>query len=130
MKITMDNTMEHSPANPVAALTLTGNHMANGSLTFGNGQVDFIKFTLNTTETYKMYTLGSWDTKAYLYKDIMYDTTSNQPMYLYELAQDDDSGDGNNFTITYTFSPGTYYLSVRFFSQSTVGGYIVYFIRE
>lgn len=130
MKITTDNTMEHSPANPVAALTLTDNHMANGSLTFGNGQVDFIKITLNTTATYTMYTLGSWDTKAYLYKNIVYDTTSDQPMYLYELAQDDDSGDGNNFTITYTFSPGTYYLSVRFFSQSTVGGYIVYFVRE
>ena len=43
-----------------------------------------------------------------------------------QLDEDDDSGDNNNFSITYTMTAGqTYYFAVRYYSSDKTGGFTV-----
>ena len=74
------------------------------------------------------YTFGSaysgsthLDTKGTLYKE--QETSNGKTLYLYELASDDDSGDGLNFNIRAYLQPGTYYIRVRAYADTSTGSY-------
>jgi hypothetical protein len=71
------------------------------------GDEDFFAFTVGGTTTLSIYTTGTTDTYGHLLNG------SGA-----ELASDDNSGNLSNFRISYTFSPGTYYIRVR----HTTGG--------
>ena len=76
------------------------------------GETVYIKFVPANSGVYTFYSSSSADTYGYIF-----DVNKNQ------LASDDDSsGNGNNFSITYTFKSGTvYYLGVRYYSSSNSG---------
>ncbi len=75
------------------------------------GETVYIKFVPTNSGFYTFYSSSSSDT----YGDV-YDANKNI------LASDDDSGIGNNFSITYDFYAGTvYYLGVKYYSPSDSG---------
>ncbi|MCD8053492.1 MAG: leucine-rich repeat protein [Lachnospiraceae bacterium] len=84
------------------------------------GTYVYFKIIPEETGTYYIYSGGNMDTYGYLY-----DADGNC------LFQDDDSaGNGNNFAITYRLTEGnTYYLGVRFYSNSITGTFSLYMER-
>ena len=78
------------------------------------GDNDFFRFIAPRTGTYIVETTGNAiDTYGYLYN-------SSQSL----LREDDDSGSGGNFRITYNLTANqTYYIRARAYSLNTVGRY-------
>ena len=76
------------------------------------GQWYFYKFTPSSSGTYVFKsTVSSGDTYGYIYN-----SSGTQ------LTYNDDSGDGNNFSISYSFTGGTtYYLAARWYGSTTTG---------
>ena len=76
------------------------------------GETVYIKFVPANSGVYTFFSSSSADTYGYIF-----DSNKNQ------LASDDDSsGNGNNFLITYTFKSGTvYYLGVKYYNSSNSG---------
>ncbi|MBO5407801.1 MAG: leucine-rich repeat domain-containing protein [Clostridia bacterium] len=71
-----------------------------------SGEYIYFEFVPKLSKTYKFYSTGSKDTYGYLYNSNRSQITSN-----------DDSGDGNNFYISYNLTAGnTYYLAVKLYS--------------
>ena len=71
-----------------------------------SGELVYFEFIPKKTKEYRIYSIGSKDTYGYLYK-------SNNS----QLTADDDSGDGNNFFISYKLTAGeTYYIGVKLYS--------------
>ena len=75
----------------------------------------FFRFDVSSAGDYSIYTSGSTDTYGTLYD-------SN----CIEMESDDDGGQGTNFLIQGSFQTGTYYVSVRGYSDSTSGPYTLY----
>ena len=75
------------------------------------GYIVKCKFVPSTSGTYLFYSTGSSDTYG-----ILYNSSGSQ------LTSNDDSGDGNNFLISYSLTSGTtYYIGVRYYSSSYSG---------
>ena len=75
------------------------------------GETVYIKFIPANSGVYTYYSSSNSDTLGYVY-----DADKNQ------LAYNDDGGNGNNFSITYTFRAGTvYYLGVKYYNSSYSG---------
>ncbi|MEA3190674.1 MAG: hypothetical protein QOD77_1256 [Thermoplasmata archaeon] len=81
------------------------------------GDEDYYRFYATSSNTYTFYATGLTDTFAHLY-----DSSHAQQ------AADDDSGDGNNFRLSYTPAvTGYHFLRVRGYSGSTAGDYTLYY---
>lgn len=81
------------------------------NITVGNNETVYIKFTAPYTGRYKFYSLSNLDTYGYIC-----DADKNP------IASDDDSGDGNNFSVIATLAKGTkYYLGAKFYNSSASG---------
>ena len=81
--------------------------------------VDYFSFTIATTTEVWMYTTGDTNTHGYLYNS---SGTTLEGGF-------DDSGNPNNllnFEIRASLSPGTYYVSVETFEQSSSGSYTLH----
>ena len=76
------------------------------------GDVDFFRINVPTRATYTFSTTGFTDTYGTLYD-----------INGFTIAENDDSGPDSNFQIRQTLSPGTYYLAVDGYSNSTAGVY-------
>ena len=73
-----------------------------------NGQLVYFEFVPTLSKKYYFYTTGSKDTYGYLYNSSKSQLTSN-----------DDSGDGNNFRISYDLTTGqTYYIAAKVYNGS------------
>ena len=78
------------------------------------GEYKYFKFTPSIAGSYKFYSEGSIDTYGYLY-----DSTGKQ------LTLDDDNGNNNNFSITYSLEANQeYYFAARFYDSSSQTGNI------
>ena len=76
------------------------------------GDVDYFSFELESSGTLTVYTTGPTDTVGVV----------TSPSGLRQ--EDDDSGDDRNFSIVVSgASPGTYYVAVRGYGGSSLGGY-------
>lgn len=74
------------------------------------GEYKYYKFVPTTSGTYQFYSTSEYDTYASLY-----DVEGN------EIVSDDDSGEGSNFTFSYSCVAGqTYYLAVRKYSSGNI----------
>ena len=113
-----DYTLHTTVANDNHADTTNGaTQAAIGS--GGSGRIDpasdldFFEIQLSAGGTLTVYTSGGLDTFGRLYGA----GTAGQ------IASDDDSGDGSNFSITRNLSAGTYYVSVASYAGSFTGDY-------
>lgn len=76
----------------------------------------YYSFTPAETATYTIYSMGSLDTRGYLYSNI-----ANEP-----LASDDDSGENSNFSIEYDLEAGqTYYIKANLRSTLDTGNFTI-----
>lgn len=90
------------------------------------GEYHWYKFTAPSTGTYSFYTENSFDTTGELFSSVV-PARSTTGL----LAQDDDSGFGLNFKITYTLTAGqTVYLRVRGYNWTRYGSYSVRVAKE
>jgi hypothetical protein len=105
----------------VVPLTLTINAVPISASIFPSGNYDIYRFTTpggiwRAYTKYTMQTYGSLNTYMYLYR-----LSGSTPVIL---AQDDNSGIGNNAKITYTVNPNsTYYIRVRANPNTITGNY-------
>jgi serine protease Do len=79
----------------------------------------YYEFVLTENATIIAYTTGDTDTYGYL-TDSSYNV----------ITSDDDSGDGFNFSISYTLSPGTYYVVVSGYDEYEVGNYYITVVKS
>jgi len=90
--------------------------VAIGSVTAGalglTGDVDYFKFTVTARATYAFFTSGATNTRGTLYND----------SYGYIVA-DDSNGEVENFRLTATLDPGTYYIAVEGSFRTVTGSY-------
>jgi len=77
------------------------------------GEEDLFRFAVRTTGRYTVDTDGETDLIMKLYGP---DSTTHL------LAEDDDSGNGNNPQITVDLSPGQYYVQIRHYNRATGTG--------
>jgi len=90
------------------------------ALTISAGGAYRFKITFAKSGSATFYTTGSSDTYGYLSASATWDSSSRAPSTY--LKQDDDSGDGNNFSIKYDVTAGTtYYVYVRLYSNTVSG---------
>lgn len=90
------------------------------------GKAEWFKITPSSSKSYTIYSTGSTDTKGILYEVSRQGSHSGSAgiSYLFELAADDDSGTGSNFSMTQSLSANkTYYLMVRGYGPTTTGNY-------
>ncbi|SOD42556.1 tyrosinase family protein [Nitrosovibrio sp. Nv4] len=80
------------------------------------GEVDVFSFAVTAPGSYIVETQGSTDVVASLYGP------NNMATFI---TEDDDSGPGTNSRITRNLGSGTYYVRVRHYSSSSVGGYSI-----
>jgi uncharacterized repeat protein (TIGR02543 family) len=93
-------------------MSLNTNYTANIS---SAGSVLYFKYTAAMTGTHTFNSAGSVDPYGYLLN-----SSGTQ------LAANDDSNGGSNFTISYNLTAGqTYYLKVRLYSSSSTGSFTV-----
>ena len=90
--------------------------VALGSSTEGHlespGDIDYFRFEVSVAGTLTVYTTGNTDTHGSLWGNAQW------------LDWDDDDGDGYNFRIEWSVSPGTYFIRVRGYDEdSTTGQY-------
>ena len=85
----------------------------------GYGQKKYYIFTPEEDMTVTFYSMASADTYGYLYNSD-----------LYEIARDDDSGKGTNFSLTYAVKGGqTYYFGAWYYNSDNTGSYDVALIE-
>jgi len=80
------------------------------------GETDVFRFEVPVFGAHTMYTTGSSDTFMTLFGP-------NNPSF--EVASDDDAGEGFNAQINRNLSAGTYYLRIRLYSPNSTGNYAV-----
>ncbi|MBM3854799.1 MAG: hypothetical protein FJ399_16880, partial [Verrucomicrobia bacterium] len=95
-----------------SATAISLNSSTNGAINTA-GDIDFFRIDVTASGTLTLYTTGSTDTYGRLL-----DASGT------ELASNDDSTD-LNFRITRAVTAGTYYISVRHFSSSSTGAYVL-----
>lgn len=103
---------DHGDTSESATVLVIG-EMTEGELET-SGDVDVFKFTVDRRGVLTVYTEGSTDTEGSVYNS---DNSVEE--------SDDDSGDGWNFKIEVTIDPGTYYVEVSGWGDST-GQYELY----
>lgn len=123
IQIVTSNKMIHTPSIATEITPTTSMQQKAMYLTVGSNHY----FKLSVTSA-GYYTFGSTyygseklDTKATLYKES--ESSNGRVLYLYEIAADDDSGDGSNFNIRKYLQAGTYYIRVRAFASTVSGHY-------
>ncbi len=79
----------------------------------------FYRFQIFTAGTYRIYTTGSQDTVGQLLDE---DCRG--------IGEDDDTGEGLNFTMIRLLSPGAYYISVRGYSETARGDFTLFIERS
>ena len=75
------------------------------------GDVDFFRIDVKATRPLRVHTAGGTDTYGTLTKEGAV------------VTENDDGGDGGNFSFTQDVRPGTYFVVVRGFDQDTTGRY-------
>jgi uncharacterized protein (TIGR02145 family) len=86
------------------------------STELNKGGVDYYKFQVNISGTYIIQTHGNTDTYLYLYQ-------SDKSTII---AEDDNSGEGNNALISYSLNANTwYYIKVKGKSSEIIGAYSI-----
>lgn len=91
---------------------------ATATITFADSMY-YYTVTTSTADDYTFYSDSDGDTRMYLYN-----SSGSQ------IATDDDSGTGTNFSKVYYLSANTtYYLGVRWYSSSKTGSFPVYMKR-
>jgi len=95
-------------------LALTVGRNINGRLN-GKGEVNSFKFNVTTSGTFSAQTSGALNTSGELY--------FKSGELTVPIERDEDSGVGDNFAITTTVTPGTYYLFVSGATGSETGSY-------
>lgn len=94
---------------------------------FSAGYVARIGFTCAHDGTVTIYSEGSIDVIGYLSDSTIFDTSTGVPDSV--LVRDDDSGSGNNFSLTYDVTAGIrYYLYFRCFYIDETGSSVVYIV--
>jgi uncharacterized repeat protein (TIGR02543 family) len=84
-------------------------------ITVGGDSIIY-EFTPQTTGYYEIYSLGTYDTYAYLYDS-----------YFDYIIDNDDDGEENNFYINHYFEAGvTYYIEVEFWSTIDTGTFSMF----
>ncbi len=85
------------------------------------GDVDYFRVQVSTSGTLTVYTTGNIDT---------YGTLQNSSGSA--LENDDDDGDGRNFSIARAVSAGTYYVEVKGLHSGVTGSYTLHarFVRD
>ncbi|MHC1763595.1 MAG: M23 family metallopeptidase [Verrucomicrobiia bacterium] len=86
--------------SPWSATTVAVTSITAGQID-ADGDLDYFRLVASSTGSYAFYTRGGTDTYGYLY-----DAGFN------EITRDSSSGEGDNFRISRTLNPGTYYLRV------------------
>ena len=79
------------------------------------GDVDYFRVQVSTSGTLTVYTTGNTDT---------YGTLQNSSGSA--LENDDDDGDGTNFSIARAVSAGTYYVEVKGYNSAETGSYTLH----
>ena len=102
--------------NTPTVATLVENPSSTAGNLERNGDRDYFRFRLATTDDLVVYTTGSTDT---------YGTLSRSGSSFRRV--DDDSGQGENFRISVPRTPaGTHYVEVRGYVPTTTGAYTLY----
>lgn len=129
IQITTSNQMHHKPSS-ATEITPTASTQQQG-MYLSAGSNHYFKFTVEDAGYYTFgsayYASSKLDTKATLYKESEY--SNGRTLYLYEIATDDDSGDGSNFNIRANLQPGTYYIRVRAYANTLSGYYAFTYLR-
>jgi hypothetical protein len=113
---TVEDDYGNSRLTTIHILSLSADFPDNttpGNLEVG-GDEDFFRIEVENDGTFSVYTRGNTDTYGYLL-----DTWGNI------LTENDDNGDGTNFSLSYPVSTGRYYVRVRGYNSSTVGNYVL-----
>lgn len=95
-----------------------------------SGQIaNYYTFTVSSTGFYDIYSTGNTDVVGYIFEESYENATnSNYDLYMYEIASDDDGGNGGNFSIyAYLEAGETYYMKIVTLDESISGSYAVYF---
>lgn len=88
------------------------------------GDNDWFRIDIPSSGTLKVYTTGSTNTYGYLF-----DWWGCHPEPLLRrpsIAWDGNSGQGNNFSITYQVDPGTHYIWVKHEDPAQTGNYLLH----
>ena len=105
---------DHGNSISTATQVLIGS-ITQGSVETSN-DLDYFKFTINEPGTYVFFSRGTFDTKGKLFN-----STHTQ------LALDYNSGEDNNFRLTYKFNTsGDFYIEVSHNSGSGIGNYALH----
>lgn len=91
-------------------ITLLGKSIS-GSIEYG-GDIDFFKFSIDEACLIEAFSSGGTDTYGTIYN-------ANGEA----IAEDDDNGEGKNFSMAVQADPGTYYISVRDYYEELTGDY-------
>ena len=75
----------------------------------------YFRFDVSSSGRYRIFTFGSVDTFGTLLDE-----------YCRGIASNDDGGQGTNFLLERELSPGTYYIAVRGYSDSSNGSTYLY----
>ena len=101
--------------NCLYAQTISMNSYITGYIDF-SGDKDVFEVYMPTSGTITAATSGSTDTYG-----ILVDNSCT-----FVKARDDDSGNGQNFSLSAGVNPGTYYIFVQGFNSSVTGAYTLY----
>ena len=101
------------------SITVGTSESSQSRTIYPTGDYDYIRFYAYSDYTYSFYTTGSVDTAGTIY-------TSGQSF----MTSDNDSGTGNNFSITWDCtSSGYYYLVINENGNDSTGSYTFYYSR-
>lgn len=83
----------------------------SGNIEYG-GDIDFFKFSIDEPGILETFSSGETDTYGSIY------SADGEA-----IAEDDDDGEGKNFSTAVKADPGTYYISVRDYYEELTGDY-------
>lgn len=108
-----------SQQSSIGTISSTG----SATWTLKKATVCYASVKFSTSGTVTISSTGSYDTKGYLSTVTAFDNMEGEPTPY--VVADDDSGDSNNFSMTYTVTAGTtYYIWARGYNATTSVGSI------
>ena len=96
--------------SPATATPVAVGESIEGELSAGD--IDYFRVTVSSPGTLMASTTGSTDTYGFIE-----DSSGNV------LSRNDDGGEGRNFRVSAAVEPGTYYIGVRGYDDSSTGPY-------